>query len=136
MAHCDDALRAIGRAILCYQQNNQGCNPPGFKALLSDADDLTAWQFICPVGPEPIGQSSYVYRGADLDGDAPAEMILAYDRSAVHKGRRNVLFADGRVTRPTESDFEKAIVRDNQLRGEFDLAQKDPHEIGSSEQTL
>lgn len=136
MAHCDDALRAIGRAILCYQQDNEGSNPPSFKALLSEAGDLTAWQFICPVSPEPVGQSSYVYRGVDLDWGAGAEMILAYDRSAVHKGRRNVLFADGRVTRPIESDFEKAIARDNQLRGEFGLEQKDPHEIGRSERTL
>ena len=136
MPHCDDALRAIGQAILLYQQNNRGRNPPSFKVLLSEADELTAWQFICPVGPEPIGRTSYVYRGADLDCHASAEMILAYDRSPVHKGRRNVLFADGRVTRPTEVDFEKNVARDNQLRGELNLSPKDPHEIGRSEKTL
>lgn len=136
MSHCDDALRAIGRAILKYQIGNHGCNPPDFKTLLRSTDELTAWQFICPVCPEPVGRTSYVYRGPDLDSDAPAEMILAYDRSPVHKGRRNILFVDGSVRRPTEPDFEKAIDRDNQLRQELDLPPKDPHATGPSEDLL
>lgn len=136
MAHCDNALEAIGRAIVLYQQNNDGSNPPNFKILLEQSEELTAWEFICPVSCEPVGRTSYVYRGCDLDAGASAEMVLAYDRAAVHKGRRNILFADGAVTRPKEAGFEKAIERDNELRRVLLLPPKDPHAVGPSEKTL
>ena len=136
MAHCDNALATIGRAILLFQQKHDGKNPLSFKSLLAQSDELTAWEFICPVSSEPIGRTSYVYRGCDLDSTAAAEMILAYDRAAVHKGRRNILFADGSVSRPNEDGFELAIARDNELRVEKTLIPKDAHAVGPSERTL
>ena len=48
-------------------------------------------------------------------------MIIAYDRKPWHKGRRNVLFADGKVRRPPEAAFEKYIERDNSLRQELGM---------------
>ena len=51
-------------------------------------------------------------------------MILAYDKQPWHKGRRNVLFANGQVTRPTEPDFRKAVATDNRLRRDLSLPEK------------
>lgn len=125
MGHCDEALKKIGRAVVAYQRNNDGANPATL-AILLEVSDLTAWDFVCPAGGYGPGESSYIYRGDDLCADLPDadEMILAYDRSACHKGRRNVLFADGAARRPTEQNFEKAIEKDNQIRRQFGLAKK------------
>jgi prepilin-type processing-associated H-X9-DG protein len=123
MAHCDEALVRMGKLILRYQEKHEGKNPATLEELL-DGDGLTAWDLVCPASSDGAGGCSYVYRGSDLYAYVPDEMILAYDREAWHKGRRNVLFAGGNVKRPLEEAFEKAIEKDNQYRRSLELEEK------------
>lgn len=117
MAHCEDSLRKIWQAIGAFQNENAGANPDGLEDLLG-SQRLSAWDLVCPTSADAVGQCSYAYRGGDLDKSAAGKMILAYDKEPLHKGRRNILFADGRVDRPKEKTFFKAIEEDNQRREE------------------
>jgi len=123
MAHCDEALARIGKIIRRYQEENEGKNPTTLEELIG-SNELTAWDLVCPASSVGIGECSYIYRGSDLYAYVPEEMILAYDREAWHKGRRNVLFAGGSVKRPLEKAFEKAIEKDNQFRRSLELEEK------------
>ena len=123
MSHCDDTLRQIGQALTAYQNNGDGSNPEKLETLI-ETSALTIWDFVCPAAATPVGQSAYLYRGQDLYASVPAEMIIAYDHHPVHRGRRNILFANGQVTRPKEKDFQKAAAQDNTLRTELGLPEK------------
>jgi len=123
MGHCDDSLRKIGRAIIAYQKENDYHNPAGLQELV-DLDLITCWELVCPAASFPVGESSYEYRGADLYADVLPDMILAYDRQANHKGRRNILFADGRVERPPEKYVSEIIAKDNECRRQLELTEK------------
>ena len=123
MAHCDEALVRIGKGIRQYQAEHEGENPATLEELIGH-NGLTAWDLVCPAGSANIGESSYVYRGSDLYAYVPDEMILAYDLEPWHKGRRNILFADGSVKRPLEEAFAKAIEKDNQCRRSLELEEK------------
>ena len=124
MAHCDDALREIYRALQVYQRTHAGANPPDLRTLI-DTQGLSPWLLVCPAGGGDFTGSSYVYRGADLTADVPGNMmgtlIIAYDRQPWHRHRRNILFADGQVRRPRTADFTEAIRRDNECRIELGL---------------
>ena len=123
MSHCDEGLRRIGRALAKYQQQQDGCNPSQLEELL-EMSELAPWDFICPVSRDAVGQCSYTYRGSDLTIGADPKMIIAYDKLPLHRNRRNILFPGGKVKRPTESQFEKAIARDNELRLQHGLPEK------------
>ena len=123
MAHCDEALTRIGKAITAYQEKFAHQNPPDLQTLI-DNQSITPWDLVCPVSPFEFGQCPYIYRGGDLDADAPPKMILAYDKLPCHKGRRNVLFTDGKIIRPPEKLFQSFIRQDNQLRRELNLPEK------------
>lgn len=120
MAHCDDGLRKIYRAIRAFQKDNDGKNPLRLEDLL-DASELTAWDLVCPTSDDAVGQCSYAYRGSDLDDAAPSHLILAHDKKPLHKGRRNILFVDGRLIRPHENNFQKAITADNTYRKQMGI---------------
>jgi prepilin-type processing-associated H-X9-DG protein len=123
MAHCEDGLKKIWRAIRDYQKENSGQGPARLEDFL-ETKALTVWDLVCPTSADSVGQCSYVYRGCDLEQGAPAKMIMAYDKEPLHKGRRNILFADGRVGRPKETIFLKAIEEDNRYREQFGLETK------------
>ena len=123
MPHCDDSLKKIGQAIKKYQMENDGDYPATLEKL-EDGYGLTSWDFICPAGSDSVGQCSYTYRGCDLFAKLPRKMIVAYDKLALHKGRRNILYADGSVYRPSEKDFQKAIDLDNDYRQQYGLPEK------------
>ena len=123
MSHCDDTLRQIGQALAAYQNNGDGSNPEKLEMLI-EASTLTVWDFVCPAAATLVGQSAYIYRAQDLYHGVPDEMIIAYDTEPVHRGRRNILFANGQVTRPKEEDFQKAAAKDNTLRTELGLPEK------------
>jgi len=122
MSRCDDGLRVIGRAIGRYQAENGGRNPAEVGELVV-LKWLSPWDLVCPPSGEAVGGCSYVYRGGDLGAESPGELVLLYDRRPVHKGRRNILFADGRVERRPEGVFESVIRKDNELRGQLGLAE-------------
>ena len=123
MSHCDDALRKIGKAIISYQKGHDNQNPPSLHQLV-EIEALTPWDLVCPASTFGVGECSYEYRGADLENEADPEMILAYDKLPNHKGRRNILFADGQVKRPPEKFLKKFIDKDNQIRRQLQLTEK------------
>jgi len=107
----------ISSDIAKYQENNNGKYPPSLNST-----NLSV----------PKGFTIY-YRAADLDKSAPAEMIIFYIKSP--NGLYEVYFADD--TRKTlEADpvntpvqiqsFAQALERDNQLRREMNLTEKQP----------
>ncbi len=118
MSHCDDALRKIGQAIRDYQKVNDDRNPPSLETLV-ESEILSPWDLVCPASTFGVGECSYEYRGADLESWADPKMIIAYDKQANHKGRRNILFAKGNVDRLPERVFEKFLKKDDQLRQQF-----------------
>jgi len=121
--HCDESLVKIGKALLVWQNSHDRQNPSRIEDLVG-TDGLSAWDIICPASPEGVGQCSYVWRADDLSADVPPEMILAYDKHPNHKGRRNVLFADGHVERFPERVFDRKIQADNEIRIQLALEQK------------
>ena len=123
MSHCDETLKQIAKALTAYQKNGDGSNPEKLETLI-ESSTLTLWDFVCPAAATPVGQSAYLYRGHDLYASVPPEMIIAYDSKPVHRGRRNILFANGQVNRPKEEDFQKAANKDNTLRTEIGLPEK------------
>lgn len=124
MAICDEGLAKIGAALKAHQEANGGRYPERLEALVEGSGELTVWDLVCPGGPDAVGECSYTYRGGDLDCEADGEMVVAYCREPWHKGRRNVLFADGRTERPPEGVLESWIRRDNRLRREAGLDEK------------
>lgn len=120
---CSVRLQAVGEAIINYQKNFRGFNPTLLQDLTMIAK-LPPENLICPAAGDQPGSCSYIYRGSDLNSSAAPEMILAYDKSGVHGDLRNVLFADATVKKLTESEFQQAIVQDNELRRKKGLPEK------------
>ncbi len=123
MPICDEALERIGKAIKAYRNENDDEAPETLDVLV-ECKAITPWDLVCPVSPFSVGDSSYVYRGDDIPGYPPAEMIVAHDKIACHKGRRNILFANGHVKRPPEKLFESFVRKDNELRKLLNLPEK------------
>ena len=120
MSHCDETLKLIGQIISEYLKINDDHYPPQLETLV-EKGLITVWELICPVSPFAVGQCSYGYRGWDLYYGVPAEMVVAYDKLPNHKGRRNILFADGTVKRPPEKVFFSFIKIDNEYRQSLGL---------------
>lgn len=123
MPHCDEALVTLGQAIAAYRQAHDGANPPDLPAA-AEAFGLTPWALVCPASSDGVGDCSYVFRGLDLPEGAAKQMIVAHDKQPLHKGRRNILYADGTVKRFLEDDFLKAVDKDNRLREKNGLPMK------------
>ena len=120
---CAGRLEAVGQAVINYQKRFRGMNPALLEDLTVTAD-LAPEELLCPATGDQPGTCSYIYRGADLNASAAAEMILAYDRRENHGDLRNVLFADAAVKKLTEPEFQQAIAKDNELRRQKDLPEK------------
>ncbi len=120
MSHCDENLARIGEALKRYLKENEDRYPATLQELV-DRDYISAWDLVCPVSPFAVGECPYYYRGEGLYTGIPREMVIAYDKQPVHKGRRNILFADGKLQRPPEGVFESHIRKDNKLRAESGL---------------
>ena len=111
---CMSNERQIGQAILLYSNENRGKYPPDLGTLIL-TQDVTPEVFTCPssdnaVPPEIVhapkeeqakwvnANSSYVYVGAGLKNDAPADMIVLYERPDDHdEDGLNFLYGDGHV---------------------------------------
>jgi len=116
---CGHRLKGLGAAIKMYQDEFNKQNPPNLEILI-ETEDVSPKNISCINSDEP-----YIYRGVDLTADVPSEMILVYDQSGNHPGkRRNVLFANFDVKRIDEEDMPALIERDNRLRRELGLAEK------------
>jgi len=125
---CQMNLSSLGTCIVLYQiEHNQ--NPPNLEALV-ELKSIDPKNLICPISDDTIGDISYIYRGGDLPKEIPDEMILAYDKKGNHivddsEFSCNVLFADDNVRRIEIVDFAAIIDRDNELRRELGLPEKE-----------
>lgn len=111
---CQAHLRQIGQGIALYIRDHRAY-PSSLTPLVTDPIyDINVACFTCPrthyetppgASPEAIaadlfdkGLSTYIYIGAGLPLDAPADTVVAYEKSIKHhKDGINVLFADGHV---------------------------------------
>ncbi|MHC4693642.1 MAG: hypothetical protein ACYS67_12945 [Planctomycetota bacterium] len=121
LTSCRERLQTIGERIETYQNQNSGRNPPSLNVVnhLSQAE-LYKLANVYDANKYEGGECSYVYRGEDLDANAPASLILAYDRFWNHKDCRNVLFAKpqrifylgtNEVSKEEYDDYCKRILR-------------------------
>jgi len=96
---CAATLRQIGSACLRYSFENDRY-PQDLDVLLKNGY-LTSADLNCP-SPKPsaasAGQSSYVYLGANMSQNTPADAVLAYESITNHNDGINILFNDGHVT--------------------------------------
>jgi prepilin-type processing-associated H-X9-DG protein len=112
---CASNQRQIGMAILLYSNENKGKYPPDLGTLIK-TQDITPEVFVCPSSendavPAQIRQadkgtqakwvndhSAYVYVGAGMRNDAPADAIVLYEKSDNHdEDGMNFLYGDGHV---------------------------------------
>jgi len=112
-----------------YKEDYDGKVPPDLDTLDDYSEIINSEMLNCPgmmlgmLNEEDL--NPYVYRGGDLSGEVPGNMILMHDSYGNHpEDNRNVLFADGHVQKCTEDEFEQLIERDNELRKERGLAEK------------
>jgi prepilin-type processing-associated H-X9-DG protein len=122
---CGTNLSAVGKAMMLYRDKYPDSWPADLSVLVREAD-LDPKCLLCPSTDDKLGSCSYIYRGADLSGRTNPELVLAYDKSKNHEWYvRNILFADGHVTKYSE-EFEKIIAKDNQIRRASALPEKPP----------
>lgn len=90
---CHRRLEIIGEQIDDYQRESDGSNPPTLDLLfpIKQADLITRTTIEGATNYQG-GECSYIYRGSDLDLNAPKEMIIAYDKLRNHERIRWVLF--------------------------------------------
>jgi len=111
---CASNERQIGMAMLMYANDNKGSYPPDLGTLIL-TQDITTDQFICPSGdtskPKELAtmqppqvadwvnkHADYVYAGAGLRNDTPAELVVLYEKPDDHsRDGMNCLFGDGHV---------------------------------------
>jgi prepilin-type processing-associated H-X9-DG protein len=128
-AACMNNVRQIGLALRQYADDHKGQYPDSFAVLLKEGYITSSKVFVCPSSRTRIPEdfptdfksadladlarideiSDYVMVG-NLDGNAPAQFILAHDRAPNHDGQgRNVGFMDGHVKWHTEEEFRRLI---------------------------
>ncbi len=122
---CAAQLNGIGKACYMYMSDFDGKMPPNLEILI-ETEDLVPRMFLCPGSNDKEGENSYIYRGADLDKNSSSELVIAYDKKKNHHGKaRSVLFSDSHVKIYTEEKFQEIIARDNEIRREMGLPEKD-----------
>jgi len=125
---CAANLSGIGKAISVYRNDHQGAYPQDLSTLVKEVD-LPPEVLICPSAESEEKTKSYIYRGVDLKGQERPEWIVLHDKAGNHHNVRNVLFADGHVNKLKMAEFQKAIEKDNQIRREIGLPEKQAEEI-------
>lgn len=127
---CSSQLRQIGQAIFLYTNDFAGQYPPTLRDVLK-TQDMSPERLVCPSAAEsrgpttlpwqwPDADGDYAYFGAGLDGDVPADVIIARDRLTNHVGGVNVLFADGRVEAFPVQMLDAAIRESERVRAEWE----------------
>jgi len=122
---CSVNLNVICKACYMYMGDFDGKMPPNLEILM-ETHDLIPCLFVCPASGDEEGDNSYIYRGADLNDNCLSEMVIAYDKKENHRGIvRNVLFVDSHVKKYTEEEFQGVMKRDNEIRREMGLPEKE-----------
>ena len=143
---CGMNLKAIGSHFSAYQVDCNNSNPQSLVRLV-EYSGLSKSKLICPTCvADEVYSSSYVYRGNDLNGNMPKDMVLAYERYPNHKTNfeenipqkilkfltfnstskkyRHVLFSGNTVRYLTEVEFLRYIEEDNKIRKSLSLPEK------------
>jgi len=121
---CQSLLSAIGRSIVMYRNEFENQMPPDLE-ILCETEGMDQRGLLCPASDDKPGMCSYIYRGSDLAGDSPEEMIVAYDKIENHNSDyRNILFFNGTVKQLEEKDFQILIAQDNEMRRKLGLEEK------------
>jgi prepilin-type processing-associated H-X9-DG protein len=100
--------------MMLYSNENKGNLPPDLGTILK-TQDLTIDVFVCPSSQDTIpasiktapideqakwvnANSSYIYVGAGLKNDTPADTVILYEKSDNHEeDGQNLLYGDGHV---------------------------------------
>lgn len=112
---CSSNLRQIGQGLLLYTNDHGPQYPPTLELLIEMAE-LSPGVFVCPSAAhrpaagattreivanfrkDPKAHCSYVYLGATMHANLPAEHVVAYEPPENHCGEgMNVLYNDGHV---------------------------------------
>jgi len=111
---CSSNMRQMGPGVLLYANDHRGKYPPDLGTLVTDAD-INPEVFLCPTADHPQPppdvmrdpkkaaawvneNAAYVYLGANMNGNMPAERILIYEKPENHEQQgMNLLFNDGHV---------------------------------------
>jgi prepilin-type processing-associated H-X9-DG protein len=109
---CGTNLSGIGKALLIYSNDYNDQLPPDLETLISKAE-MPAKGLVCPATNL---KDSYIYRGASITTSDTLWMIMVYEKSSNHGGRRNVLFLDSHVEWIPEERFQELIKKDNDYR--------------------
>ena len=121
---CKTQLVSIGRYLFMYRKEFANQMPSDLE-ILCETEGMDPRGLLCPASDDKPGMCSYIYRGSDLSGDFPGEMIVAYDKIENHNSEyRNVLFFNGAVRQLDEKVFQVHIGRDNEMRRELGLEEK------------
>jgi prepilin-type processing-associated H-X9-DG protein len=107
-------MRQMGQGVLLYANDHKGKYPQKLGDLVEE--DLATWEvYVCPdagVAPPPVEvqrdpkklpawineNATFVYLGATMNGNNPANHVLMYEKFTNHGGQGfNVLYNDGHV---------------------------------------
>ena len=107
-AACMSNLRQAGLAAAMFAMDNNNRLPEDL-ADVCDQGYTTMAVLQCPADEAPMttpkgATSSYRYVGA-LDGTAPSDVVIAYDKTGNHRDGRSALFKDGHVEFIPEADL-------------------------------
>lgn len=142
---CGTELYGLGHYLTVYRYDHEGKSPSSLAEWMES--DEGVYKLITSRNKESGMNDYYIYRGGDLDKNAPDEMITMYEKHANHKisgksrigaylkesltfsigipKKRVVLYAGGSTELLSEDKFIQAIERDNQLRRELGLNEKE-----------
>jgi prepilin-type processing-associated H-X9-DG protein len=127
---CAFNLATIGNACLIYANDHQGRFPMNFAEILKETD-IPPVCFLCPYEHSgapatfpatwPDTDGDYLYTGAGLTTDAPADVIVAREHASAHRGNgAHLLFADGHVEFIAPDKLPAALSASDALRRKWE----------------